>query len=276
MLARVRRFLDVRPGEGLAVLLTFLYVATVVASYLLAKPIRKSLFLSEYGPYPLVYVYAAVPVVLTLFVPAYSRLVARFGSRTTAIGTLLFFSANVVLFWYGFRFHRFWLLPGIFYVWVNCFAVIAPVQAWSFANSLFDTRQAKRLFGLIGSGASFGAIAGGLFARQLVGPLGGTVNLLLVVAALILSAAGILTFASGRIRRPGAGRTGRPARQPFIETLAGIRSSPYLRLMAALVFFVAIATQWTGFQLDIVANQRYEGDEDALTRFFGTFNVTLG
>ena len=276
MLLRVRRFLDVRPDEGLPVLLTFLYVATVVASYLLAKPIRKSLFLSEYGPYPLVYAYAAVPIVLTLFVPAYSRLVARFGSRTTAVGTLLFFSANVVLFWYAFRFHRFWLLPGIFYVWVNCFAVIAPVQAWSFANSLFDTRQAKRLFGLIGSGASFGAIAGGLFARQLVGPLGGTVNLLLVVAALILSAAGILMFASGRIRRPGAGRTGRPARQRFIETLAGIRSSPYLRLMAALVFFVAIATQWTGFQLDIVANLRYEGDEDALTRFFGTFNFTLG
>ena len=36
MLYRVRRFLDVRPGEGLSVLLSFLYIALVVASFLLA------------------------------------------------------------------------------------------------------------------------------------------------------------------------------------------------------------------------------------------------
>ena len=58
MLQRLRRFLDVRPGEGLSVLLSFLYIATVVASFLLAKPIRNGLFLKQYGPYSLVYVYA--------------------------------------------------------------------------------------------------------------------------------------------------------------------------------------------------------------------------
>ena len=42
---RVRRFLDIRPGEGLPVLLTFLYIWIVVASFLLAKPIRSGLFL---------------------------------------------------------------------------------------------------------------------------------------------------------------------------------------------------------------------------------------
>ena len=46
--------------------------------------------------------------------------------------------------------------------------------------------------------------------------------------------------------------------------------------MAALVFLVAIATQWTAFQLSLVADERFAGDADALTRFFGTFNFTLG
>ena len=89
----------------------------------------------------------------------------------------------------------------MFYVWVNCFGIIAPVQAWSFANSLFDTRQAKRLFGLIGAGASFGAITGGLLARFLVGPVGGTVNMLLVLGALIVAGAVIVSFANARIPR---------------------------------------------------------------------------
>jgi AAA family ATP:ADP antiporter len=276
MILRVRRFLDVRPGEGLPVLLTFLYVAIVVASYLLAKPIRNGLFLGAYGPYALVYVYAAVPLVLTLFVPAYTRVVARFGSRAVAIGTLIFFSLNVLFFWYAFRFHPFFLLPGVFYVWVNCFGIIAPVQAWSFANSLFDARQAKRLFGLIGSGASFGAITGGLLASALVGRVGGSVNLMLVLAALILVAAGILTTAHLRIRRRGLSRPGRPARQNLRDTFSDIWRSPYLKHMASLVFLVAIVTQWTAFQLSFAADNRFGGDADALTRFFGNFNFRLG
>jgi AAA family ATP:ADP antiporter len=276
MFSRVRRFFDVRAGEGLPVLLTFLYIAVVVASYLLAKPIRNGLFLRQYGPYSLVYVYAAVPIALSLFVPLYSRAVARIGSRVVTAATLLFFAANVLFFWYAFRFRPFALLPGVFYVWVNCFGIIAPVQAWSFANTLFDTRQAKRLFGLIGAGASFGAITGGLLARFLVGPVGGAVNMLLVLAALIVAGAVIVSVANARIPRKAVSRSTRPARQPFAETMTQILASPYLRLMAAMVFLVAIVTQWTAFQLSVVANERFGSDADALTEFFGTFNFALG
>jgi AAA family ATP:ADP antiporter len=227
MVLRIRRFFEIRPGEGLPVLLTFLYIAMVVAAFLLAKPIRSGLFLGQYGPYALVYVYAAVPLALTLFVTAYVRVVARFGARAVTVGTLLFFSANVLLFWYAFTFHRFSLLPGIFYVWVNCFGVIAPVQAWSFANSIFDTRQARRLFGLIGAGASLGAITGGLLARFLVGPVGGTVNMLLVLAALISAAAFIVSIANRRLRGKGATTLGGRTSQPFGATLRQIAASPY-------------------------------------------------
>src|SRR5262245_24978953 len=285
MVWRVRRYFDVRSGEGRRVLFSFLYVAVVAASFLLARPIRNALFLKQYGAYALVYVYAAVPLVLSLFVPIYARVAARFGSRTVAVASLVFFSSNVVLFWYGFRFHAgamavrgspAWYLPGAFYVWVNCFGIIAPVQAWSFANTLFDTRQAKRLFGLIGAGASFGAIAGGVLARYLVEPVGGAVNMLLVLGALIVSGAVIVSVANAHIPRRAVTRSTRPTREPFRDTMARLLASPYLRLMAALVFIVAVVTQWTAFQLSLVANERFGGDADALTRFFGTFNFALG
>jgi AAA family ATP:ADP antiporter len=276
MIPRIRRFFDIRPGEGLPVLLTFVYIAVVVAAFLLAKPIRNGLFLEQYGPYALVYVYAAVPLVLTLFVRGYSEVAARFGSRTVTVFTLIFFSLNVLLFWYLFTYARFSLLPGIFYVWVNCFGVIAPVQAWSFANSLFDTRQAKRLFGLIGSGASLGAITGGILARYLIEPMGGAINLLLVLAMLMLLAAGIVSLANVRIHRKGLTRVGRPVHTPFNETFQKILASPYLKLMVAMVFLVAVVTQWAGMQLNVMASIKFGGDADALTRFFGTFNFVLG
>lgn len=280
MVLRLRRFFDVRSGEGLRVLLSFLYVTVVVAAFLLAKPIRNSLFLSGYDAYSLVYVYAAVPFALWLFVPVYARVAARVGSRIGTAATLVFFSANALIFWYWFRFHPQsadeWRLPWFFHVWVGCFGVIAPVQAWSFANSLFDTRQAKRLFGLIGAGASLGAMTAGLLAGFLVGPVGGTVSMLLVLALLILSAAGIVVVATLRIRRPGPTRRGRPVGRPFRDAMRQIAGSPYLRLMAALVFLVAVATQWTNFQLSLVADERFGQDGDALTAFFGRFNFALG
>src|SRR5689334_13510871 len=232
MLARVRRFLDIRPGETLPVLATFIYIAVVIAGFLLAKSIRSGLFLKEYGAYALPYVYAAVPLAVSAFVPISNRLTNRYGQRVVAVWTLVFFAANALLFWYGFHVGAGGrLLPAVLYVWVNCFGIIAPVQAWSFANSLFDTRQAKRLFGLVGAGASLGAILGGLFARVLVRPVGGPANLLLVLTALIFAAALIVAFANAHIRRPGLARRSQQT-HPFSETLAEIARTPYLRLIA--------------------------------------------
>ena len=63
MVARLRRYFDVRAGEGQRVLFSFLYIAVVAAAFLLARPIRNALFLKQYGAYSLVYVYAAIPLV---------------------------------------------------------------------------------------------------------------------------------------------------------------------------------------------------------------------
>jgi AAA family ATP:ADP antiporter len=274
MVPRIHRFFDIRRGELASVAFSFTYVAFVVASFLLAKPIRNGLFLQDYGPYALVYVYAAVPLVLSIVVPLAARVAARIGQRAMVVASLWFFCANVLLFWVLFRFADLWSLPAIFYVWVNCFGVIAPVQAWSCASTLFDTRQAKRLFGLVGAGASFGGIAGGALGRLLVGPVGGTVNLLLVLAALIGTAALIVTIAMRRMRGrlPSFG----PAPPSFRASVRTIASSRYLRLIAAIVFLVAIATQWIGFQFSVQATARFGGDADRLTAFFSGFNFYMG
>lgn len=285
MTTPVVRWLDLRRGEMAPVAFSFAYVAVVVASFLLAKPIRNGLFLQQYGPYALVYVYAAVPAALSIFVPATGWLASRIGPRAMIVASLWFFCANVLLFWALFRFAQLWILPAVFYVWVNCFGVVAPVQAWSFVSSLFDTRQAKRLFGLIGAGASLGGMAGGLLGQLLVRRVGGTVNLLLVLAAIIGVAALIVSTAIRRMPRRTS-RLGRAAidlpplpatsRVPFAASVQTVWRSRYLRLIAAMVFLVAIATQWIGFQFSVAANARFEGNADRLTHFFSSFNVYFG
>ena len=275
MVQRVRRFLDIRPGEGRAVAFTFLFIAFAVASFTLAKPIRQGVFLKEFGAYKLAYAYVAVPLVLAGFVPIYQVTSRRLGQRLVYTSTFLFFAANVLLFWWGFHYHRAPWMAAAFFIWVNCYGAIAPVQAWTFANSVFDTRQARRLFGIVGSGASFGAITGGLLAQTLVERLG-TIDLMLVLAGIVAAPALIVNLAWGvRLKDPSRSARAR-ARVPFGSTLRLIRDTPYLRLIATLVFVVAIVTLWTQFQFNLVADQYFGGDADRLTKAFGTFNFVMG
>ena len=280
MFPRLRRFLDVRPGEGLPVLLTFLYIAAVVASYLLAKPIRNGLFLRAVrpvlarlrlrrGPGRPVDLRAAVqPRGRPDRVAPGNRVARCCSSRRTfcCSGTPSDSS-------------RFELLPAIFYVWVNCFGIIAPVQAWSFTNSLFDTRQAKRLFGLIGAGASLGAIAGGLLAR-LPGRAGRRHGEPAARARRAHSVGGghrrVRQHADPAASAVAAGTAARASRWPMRSGRS--HRSPYLRLMAALVFLVADRRRsGRAFQLSLVAERNASSETPtALTKFFGHLQRRAG
>ena len=182
------------------------------------------------------------------------------------VGSQVFLAANVLAFWYGSRLSDAPWLAAAFYIWVNCYGVIAPVQAWTFANRVFDTRQARRLFGLVGAGASVGAIVGGLMARELVGRVGGAVNLMLVLAVLILSGA-VIVGIGWQARRPARPHVSRPTAR-FADTLVEIARTPYLRNLSLLVMFVAIVTQWIAVQLQrrrgrSLLRRRRQPDEDS-------------
>ena len=140
MVLRVRRFFDVRPGEGRRVLFSFLYVAVVVAAFLLARPIRNGLFLERVRalrPGLRLCGRAAGPVAVRADLRARCRPVRLADGDRRHAGVL----QRQRRCCSGMRsaFHaarsrcaaRRLVLPGVFYVWVNCFGVIAPVQAWT-------------------------------------------------------------------------------------------------------------------------------------------------
>ncbi len=272
MLARVRKFLDVRPGEGQPVLFTFLYVALAIGSFVLAKNIRNGLFLEAFGASKLVYVYVAVSLVLSVVVPAYMAVAARLGQRIVITGSLLFLCLNVLAFWWALHVRSWPWLSAAFYVWVNCYGVIAPVGAWTFANAVFDTRQGRRLFGLVSSGGSVGAIAGGVLTRLV--DVVGTVHLLLVLAVLIALTALMVNLA-WHVRRRDLSRSRRSAVRAG-DTWRMVRQTPYLAQIALLVALVAITTQWAQFQFQAGAERFFAGQADRLTRFFGDFNTIMG
>jgi AAA family ATP:ADP antiporter len=58
-------------------------------------------------------------------------------------------------------------LSLIFFVWVGIFNMMLVAQLWAFANDIYDQERGKRLFVIVGLGASVGAIAGGVLTELL-------------------------------------------------------------------------------------------------------------
>jgi AAA family ATP:ADP antiporter len=155
------------------------------------------------------------------------------------------------------------------------FGVLAPAQVWTLANYVFTTRAAKRVFGLVGSGAIAGWIVGG-FATERVAKHLGTENMLLGVAVTLALSAGLVALI-WRERQVGidepdleAGREG-----GLRESLALVKSSPYLRAIALLILISSFVTTIAGWQFKAIA-KAHISDTDALAAFFGMFNFYAG
>ena len=134
-------------------------------AYYIIKPVREALILqhpagAEYKSW----MGAAIAVLLLLLVPVYARVADRLPRNRLVSGVTLFFSAHLVLFYGassmgGLR-ESLWL-SLIFFVWVGIFNMMLVAQLWAFANDVYTEEQGKRLFVIVGLGASIGAIAGG-------------------------------------------------------------------------------------------------------------------
>ena len=180
-------FTDVRSGEGVSAVLLTLNVFMLLTAYYLIKPVREALILVlENGAQYKSYMSAAIAVALLFAVPAYSRVAQRFARNRLVIGVTLFFVSHLVLFYIGSRIPAVASRLGlVFFVWVGIFNMMVVAQFWAFANDVYSEDQGKRLFPLLGIGASVGAWIGSTIAGALIGPLG-LYQMLLVAGALLV------------------------------------------------------------------------------------------
>ena len=162
----LRPFGDVRAGEGATALLLLLNVFLLLAGYYVCKVAREPLVLATGGAAVKSYASAAQAFVLMGFIPIYSWLASRVDRMRLITGVILFFAANLELFWLGAR----WSVPFlgvVFFVWVGIFNNAVVAQFWSYGNDLFSEEAGKRLFPVIGIGATLGSPLGSLLASAL-------------------------------------------------------------------------------------------------------------
>ncbi|HEX7880204.1 MAG TPA: Npt1/Npt2 family nucleotide transporter [Candidatus Eisenbacteria bacterium] len=244
-------FADVKGGEGFTALLLMFNIFLLLASYYLLKTIREPLILAGNGGAEIKsYAAAAIAGLLVILVPAYSALASRVSRVKLINGVTLIFIACLVAF---FVLNRAGVAVGVpFFIWVGIFNVMMIAQLWAFANDVYTVEQGKRLFAIVGVGASLGAIAGSFATGQLVKQYGPYPFML--AAAVLLGVCMFLTnLIHMREKAHAAGKSpGDPAKKEDVgETIGGksgfalVLSDRYL-LMIGLLMLVVNLVNTTG------------------------------
>jgi AAA family ATP:ADP antiporter len=205
-------FAEVHGGEGPSALLLTLNVFMLLTAYSVIKPIRNTMISGmpggdQYGAY----LSAAIALLLLGVVPAYTRFAKTLPRNRLIIGATLFFMSNLVIFAVVLSNQALrtkavaipaflhsvlptttlQIVPVIFYIWVGIFNMMVVAQFWAFANDIYNEEQGKRLFAVVGIGASVGAVVGAGVVKTLAKKL--EIWQLFLIAASLLVATCLLT-----------------------------------------------------------------------------------
>jgi AAA family ATP:ADP antiporter len=275
MLRRLEQVLDLGPGELDRGLLLFGYLFFVIGSFTVGKAVRDALFIEEFGAMLLPYADIAIAAIVGLWVWVYLRVARRVNVRSLLMGSLGFFALNCLVFWYLSRTSQAaWLTPTI-YIWVGMFGVVAPAQVWTLANYVLTTREAKRLFGFVGSGATAGWIVGGFITRLTATRFGAESTLIGMAVALLLAAVLVDRLWMRRPVVDGGAAESDDSDTSLVNSLRLIAGSKYLLAIAAVILLSSYATAVIGWQFKAVVAESKAGRNE-LAAFFGSFNFYAG
>ncbi|MBM4199363.1 MAG: MFS transporter, partial [Gammaproteobacteria bacterium] len=166
------RFARVEPRESAAVVAAFFLFFFVLGSYFAVRPVRETVA-TLLGRDRVADLWLYTALFSIAIVPLWGWLVARL--RRSLLLPMLYGVVAIILAFIGssIQVDESNLQVGtFFYVWISVINLMLVSVFWSFLLEMFSAEQAKRLFGFIAAGGTFGALVGPLTARLLVDSIG--------------------------------------------------------------------------------------------------------
>ena len=231
------RVVDIRAQEITVALGSFITFALVLGSYYLIRPIRENIGAEASADQRQLW-FLLVFAVMLAAVPLFGWAVARLRRSLIVPGLYIFFAVLMMVFWLTLGAGSQWLRAS-FFVFASVFNLFVVSLFWILMSDIYQSGQAKRLYGFIAAGGTTGAVLGPLVANWLAPMLGGW-NLILVAATVLLSAAALSSWVRDATVS-GANGENIDAPPGFRTVMSGAESvirDPYLLRIA---FYVLMA-----------------------------------
>ncbi len=279
LIARLLRpIVQLREGETTTALLMFLYSFLAMTSYNIVKPITRSEFISKLGADDLPWVTFAMGITIGVIMQGYTRVISVVPRRWMIPATQVGIVALLFLFWFLISFVGGDWVAVAFYVVGLILAILLISQFWTLANDVYDPRQAKRIFGFIGGGASLGGAMGAGLTAYLVERVGAG-GMILMSSIVMFACLGIVVVIVRREQAAGtsdASKTGEEEGVSGGEALRLLRSSRHLQIISLVIAFGAMASNIVDQQVNMAAAEALgEQNSDAIAAFLGQLIVYL-
>ena len=269
-----RSLFDVRPGEYRRTAFMALYLFFVMVAYYILKPVSAAMFLHKLGAKDLPYLYMLVAAIGGVVSYLYTKTAVRSSLAKAVSWSMAVAVLCLIALWRVVGMNLSWMLYA-FNVWVSLFSIVLVSQGWMVAANVFDSREAKRLYNLLGLGAVVGSGVGAIITRNGV-KRSGAPPLILLSAFMVVLAYLAFRLAIREKRDEVAHAKGAREQAEFSskDVLKAMVRQSHLRVMIAIILVMFIVDETTDFQFNAMARAHYPG-RDALTAFIATFYMYM-
>jgi len=267
--------------------LATLYIFFVLAGYYVAKPLRDDIALllgKEFIPKLFVWTL----LVMVVANPIFSALMNRVSRVRFIKFVYRFFALNLLGFIAAFKWlEKAGMMPKggeavqiqgtafavgtVFFVWVSVFNLFAVSIFWALMADLFDSRDSKKLFGLVGAGGTAGQLFGSWATTALVDDLGPTNLLFITVVTLELAVYAMLGLTRDHTEPP---RETGPSKPNAFSGITDIIKSPYLLGICFYLFLYTFTSTFLYFQKQHIVDVTLSDREERVA-FFATVSLLI-
>ena len=267
LLDLLRRVVVIERTELAVVLGSFFTFGLVLCGYYLIRPVRENISAEATADQRQLW-FVLVLVVMLAAVPIFGWIVARVPRSLILPCIYAGFAGLMIVF-------RFALasgdggLGGSFFVFASVFNLFVVSLFWILMSDLYDSGQAKRLYGFIAAGGTVGAVLGPIAANGLA-PVVGAENLLLIAACVFLAAAALsvwLRRTAGENIREGRDTEAPPTLRTLLSGAERVLRDSYLTRIALYVLLANLLSTFFYLEQSRLAGETIK-EATARVQFF--------
>ncbi len=268
----IQRAFNISKTEWRLVRSSFLYFFFLMSSYFILRPVRDEMGISA-GVDNMQWLFTGTFIVMLFIIPVFGFLMKKVPRHQLLPKIYVFFIANILFFYLLFKITTSPVLAACFFIWLSVFNLFVISIFWSFNADLFDSEQAKRLYGPIAAGGSCGAICGPLIATYCVG-LVGVNNLLLISAGLLLIATFFLIDLVKKSKKTQTDNLKTVSISSVWQGLLLLRRSPFLKQIGLFILLYTSVSTFLYFEQAHIISEAFTSSADR-TFYFGTRDLLV-